>query len=278
MDEIDNIYLKRENTMSREPSQIFTSITSKGPHNNNLFLRSQKAFNELVSQVRKITQTINVASIQEVGNFIVRNLTLRIIEQRGREVIFVRDYGLSPSNGEPRLPVAFYADKTSIMRSGINPNAFAFYSRQMITSDELPTLGNFIGLRNPTEFTVFFQAINVFHEAKHALDSRQKADYDLLSSDDREGPAHVLEILILYHYGDQALIRLAMKYVKEIIKKHGKSPRKCDSKILENYISSYDTRLDQIFGKAASDREKHLRMDRFICGFVANDEIELDLK
>ena len=200
------------------------------------------------------------------------NLSLRIIEQQKPDTIFVGNYRPNKplsKNYQPNLPVAFFIEKVGMFASSIeSTNGYAFYFWG--TKDKELPIGNFIGLRDPASFTPFFQAVNFFHEARHALDHKQQPNYLFLSNNQREGSAHFVELTIMQHYGGRSLMRIASKHAERIKKKTGFSIEKCGKDVIRQHITKYDDELDRIFGKALSDREKNLRMDRLMFGFACN--------
>lgn len=252
-------------------------ITKHGLSNQKLLEQSRNAFKELISQISKISRSINVKPVQEVSELLLNHLTLRVIEQQQPDRIFVGDYDQSPvtSINQSNLPVVFFIERVALFAPHIQrTNGFAFYIRHFDDGEGFKALGNFIGLRNPASFTSLFQAINLFHEAKHALDHRCIPDYATLELQQRETPAHLVEILIMRFYGGRKLISIAMKYAGRIGKKTGLPLQHCDKQTFAQYVANYDDKLDEIFGKALSERERNLRMDRYLAGFVFNPRLK----
>jgi hypothetical protein len=261
--------------MDQIQGRIQYYVSQEGLRDRELLARSKAAFKEMIGQVRDISRRVKMEEVKEVADFILENLCLRIIEQQGADIIYTKTYGSEHriAGYEPTLPVVFCVEKIGIFAPEISKsNSFANYFRTSLVSGEAD-IGSFIGLRDPKLFTPFFQAINLFHEAKHARDHRVNPNYARLTHEEKELPAHLVEIFIMLHYGGRKLLRLASKYAERITKKHG-SVISVSSDIVHGYIARYDKDLDEIFGKAASQMEEKLRMDRFMFGFVCNPCLE----
>jgi hypothetical protein len=241
------------------------SISQDGPRDKSLFPKSQKALNELKGKVREISKKVDNPRVKEVADFILGNAHVRILEQQG-DMLFFKDFPFS-NNG---LPIAFFIGKIITFSSAINRSGiYAFYYRREYEDgdDEEDCLGNFIGLQDPKKSTLFFQAINLFHETKHALDHRVIPGYSRLSDEEREHPARFLEDIIISAYGGRELVKLAKEYAQKI-KEKTKFPDCDERKIIAAIASQYERKLDHIFGKAVSKDEELFRMGRFVYDFA----------
>lgn len=258
--------------MSREGS-ISCYFVDQGPTDKSLLIKTEKAFDGLITQVREIVSVVNDEVVKEIGIFILNNLQMRIIEQQKKpNTLFVCDYAPGKplsKNYKPTLPVVFSIENVEMFKSLIEKSGtVAYYFRNDDSGGAEDVLGKFIAMRDPTKFTPLWYAINLFHEAKHAYDHINNPRYASLNYEQREVPAHLVELLIIRHYGGRALARIAEKYESRIRKKTGLPLEACSNEIIKGYVERYDDDLNRIFGKAKSKAEENLRMDRLLFGFV----------
>lgn len=259
--------------MMSKQVRIGFRITTDGPKDQSLLTKTEESFGILIEQVRKIAQAVRESQVQQVARFILENLYMRIIEQQKPDTIFVGDYKpdqpLVPGY-KPTLPIAFFIERVPTFARHFSGGEYAYF---MCYADKRATNEFFNGViltSDPSRYTPLFQAVNLFHEAQHALDHRWKRNYASLDSQVKEVPAHLIEILIMMHYGGQELLDLTDKYAERIWLQTGLSPERCKPEFIQKCLGQYEYRLDLIFGKAASPLEENLRMDRFIYGFVCN--------
>jgi|GEM_PF-3846747 len=264
--------------MSQARSLSF-HFAENGPIDKSLLPKSEKAFMVLIEKVREIASSIQEREVKEVADFILNNLYMRIIEQQKPDTIFMQDYFPDKpltKTYSPTLPLVFFVERVAQFSDVLNEKmAYAQYCRNDESKQSENSLGNFIMMIDPSLFTHLFLAINLFHEAKHAIDHRRKPNYAKLQHDERERPAHIIELQIMKHYGGRSLMRIADKYRARIEKKTGRNADFCSNSIIEEYVARYDKDLDRIFGKAASKREESLRMDRLLCGLSCSSHPEL---
>lgn len=244
--------------------RIELRLSQNGPIDRTLLARSTNAFQCLLEEAGKIQRSVKDTSVQEVAGFILNSMNLRIIERQDHETLYIEDCASREpvsSDPLPDIRVAFYLEDLDILNVHIPRGTFAAY-----TDTGTVRFGDFICLRDPSQFTTLFQAVNLFHEAKHALDRRQNPEYPHWSYAQKEFPAFAVEISITEHFGGIPLRRIVKRTVDHIVHKHGRRP---GVDVMNGYASRYDEKLNSVFGKAQSEIEQQLRMNRLIFGFVA---------